>query len=134
MVRRRPGRRGPIWGMPNPEDFPPNADLPPGAIPIGTPRPVIDEDHDRTLMQSPHATCASCDYFHPVSEPGQPYGGQCRIGPPDTHLAVIPPEELSSVERQLLNGVQAKPGPQILPVAIWPGVAGDAWCGAHSER
>lgn len=112
--------------MPDPTDPP---TLPPGAVPL---RPVIDEERDRTLLGAHPSTCSTCEYFNPISEPGKPLGGQCRIGPPDTHVVLLPPAELTSAERQFLDG--RGPGPQIMPVAIWPGVDGDAWCGAHSER
>lgn len=96
-------------------------------------RPVIDEADPPFGSVSP-ATCSNCEYFCRLSPPDAPVEGQCRIGPPDTHVVLVPAPEMGAVERQILGGVQAPAGPQVMPIAFWPGVQGDAWCGAHSER
>ena len=87
-----------------------------------TPNP-IDSRHPI----DPHRRCDNCAYFCPIPSPDG--SGQCRMGPPETHVVLVHPAELPAG----LARAGMAPQPQVIPVAVWPNVAPDAWCGAHEE-
>jgi hypothetical protein len=60
--------------------------------------------------------CETCRFFAPVAG-GLAARGQCRALPPTV----------------LLAPVNTLAGNQLAPIAVWPGVEGNAWCGKFEE-
>jgi len=62
--------------------------------------------------------CETCRFFAPVSGAnGLAARGQCRATPPTVMMAPV----------------ATLAGNQIAPIAVWPAVEGNAWCGKFEE-